>query len=66
MFNRYPNFGFVLDTAHALGNKINPSDFLILKNKLKGIHSSGQWIKKGNLKEHGFLVEGEKEQLEKH
>ena len=65
LFDKYPDFGFVLDTSHTLGNNINPIDFLILKNKLKGIHSSGQWIKKGNLKEHGFLIEGEKEQLEK-
>lgn len=65
LFDKYPDFGFVLDTSHTLGNNINPIDFLILKNKLKGIHSSGQWIKKGNLKEHGFLIESEKEQLEK-
>lgn len=54
--------GFVLDISHALGNQLNPNDFLKLKPI--AIHVSGQWIKKGILKEHGFITEGTKEQLE--
>jgi len=63
--DKYPFLGFVLDVSHALGNNLLPSDFLIFEGKIKGFHISGQWIKKGNLKEHGFLTEGTKEQLEK-
>ncbi|MFA6064937.1 MAG: hypothetical protein WCW44_00075 [archaeon] len=58
----YPFVGFVLDIAHALGNQLNPNDFLKLKPK--AIHVSGQWNKKGILKEHGFITQGTKEQLE--
>ncbi len=65
VLDKYPFLGFVLDISHVLGNNLEPSEFLVLKDKIKGIHSSGQWIKKGNLKEHGFLTEGTKEQLEK-
>lgn len=65
LFDKHPTFGFVLDISHVLSNNINPSDFLILKNKIKAIHSSGQWIKKGTLREHGFLTEGDNKQLEK-
>ena len=65
ILEEHPFLGVVLDIAHALGNGINPTDFLTLKNKIRGIHLSGQWIKKGNLKEHGFLTEGTPEQLEK-
>ena len=65
LFEKHNFLGFVLDIAHALGNGINPADFLALKSKLKAIHVSGQWIKKGNLKEHGFLTEGTPEQLGK-
>jgi len=65
ILKKYPFLGFVLDIAHALGNNLEPDEFLILKDKIKGIHISGQWIKKGNLKEHGFLTEGTNEQLEK-
>ncbi|MFA6268890.1 MAG: TIM barrel protein [archaeon] len=64
LLSKYPFVGFVLDIAHALGNNIEPKEFLVLKDKIKGVHVSGQWMKKGNLKEHGFLVEGTKEQLE--
>ncbi|MFA5358076.1 MAG: TIM barrel protein [archaeon] len=56
---------FVLDIAHVFGNNLNLNDFLKLNSKLNAIHVSGQWIKKGNLKEHGFLTEGTNEQLEK-
>ena len=65
ILDKYTFLGFVLDISHVLGNNLEPSEFLVLKDKIKGIHSSGQWIKKGNLKEHGFLTEGTKEQLEK-
>lgn len=65
VLDKYPFLGLVLDISHVLGNNLEPSEFLILKDKIKGIHSSGQWIKKGTLKEHGFLTEGTKEQLEK-
>jgi len=65
VLDKYPFLGLVLDISHVLGNNLEPSEFLVLKDKIKGIHSSGQWIKKGNLKEHGFLTEGTKEQLEK-
>lgn len=61
---KHPFLGVVLDLAHALGNNITPSDFLEIENKIKEIHVSGQWIKKEQLKEHGFLAEGTKEQLE--
>ena len=65
ILEKHSFLGFVLDIAHALGNNINPADFLEFKPKLKAIHASGQWIKKGNLKEHGFLIEGTSEQLDK-
>jgi endonuclease IV len=65
VLDKCPFLGFVLDLSHVLGNNLEPSEFLVLKDKIKGIHSSGQWIKKGILKEHGFLIEGTKEQLEK-
>lgn len=65
ILEKHSHLGLVVDISHVLGNDLNPSDFLELKNKIKGIHSSGQWIKKGTLKEHGFLTEGTKEQLEK-
>jgi len=56
--------GLVIDCSHILGNNLTPTDFLILKDKIKAIHVSGQWNKKGILKEHGFITEGTKEQLE--
>ena len=65
ILEKHSFLGFVLDIAHVLGNSLDPKDFLVLKDKLKAIHVSGQWIKKGNLKEHGFLTEGTKEQLER-
>ena len=65
VLKQQPNLYLALDIAHALGNNINPTEFLTLKNKIREIHVNGQWIKKGNLKEHGFLTEGTPEQLEK-
>lgn len=65
LFEKHNFLGFVLDIAHALGNGINPSDFLVFQDGLKAIHVSGQWMKKGKLKEYGFLTEGTPEQLAK-
>lgn len=65
ILKKHPHLYFTLDIAHALGNNINPTEFLTLKDKIREIHVNGQWIKKGNLKEHGFLNEGTPEQLEK-
>jgi endonuclease IV len=62
---KYPYLGFVLDINHVLGNNLNPSDFLEIKDRITEIHVSGLWMKKGILKEHGLLAEGTKEQLEK-
>ena len=65
LFEKHGFLGFVFDIAHALGNGINSSDFLVFRDRLKAIHVSGQWMKKGVLKEHGFLTEGTPEQLGK-
>ena len=39
-------------------------EFFELKNKISLIHVNGQWLKRGMLKEHGFLVEEKKERVE--
>jgi len=65
ILDKNPSLKFVLDACHALENNIEPTDFLKFENKLVEIHLSAQWIKKGNLRAHGFLTEANQEQLTK-
>jgi hypothetical protein len=55
--------GLVLDTCHMLESKINPSDFLQLKDYVKGIHLAVQWKQGERIRTHGFLQENQ-EQLD--
>lgn len=63
LLGKYQFLGFVLDTGHAIGNIIRLEDFFVLKGRLKAIHVNVQWRKKGELKEHGFLAEGDAGQV---
>jgi endonuclease IV len=53
----------VLDTCHMLEAKINPAEFLELKDYVKGIHLAVQWKQGERIRTHGFLQENP-EQLE--
>ncbi|MBI2529549.1 MAG: hypothetical protein HYW05_00205 [Candidatus Diapherotrites archaeon] len=64
LLRKYGFLNLVLDAGHVIGNKLKPSDFLIMKNKLKAMHVSARWIKDGKLKEHGFLCEADPAQIE--
>ena len=57
LLDNYPSLGFVFDTCHAFQSGINPKDFLVLKDKIKGLHLSVQWRDGERLRTHGFLQE---------
>lgn len=63
LLDKHKFLGFVLDTGHAIGNSIKLEDFLALEGRLKAVHVNVQWKKGGELREHGFLAEGDAEQL---
>jgi sugar phosphate isomerase/epimerase len=55
--------GLILDTCHMLEARVNPKDFLELKEYIKGIHLAVQWKQGERTRTHGFLQEN-LEQLE--
>jgi len=60
-----PKIGFVLDVCHAMITGSEPMDFLKFENRLKAVHISSVWKRGGELRQHGFLVEAEENQLSK-
>lgn len=65
LLEKHKQFGFVFDVCHAIDSKIEPTKFAELKNKMKAMHTSSMWQKNGKIKRHGFLVEADKQQLDK-
>ena len=57
ILKEHPKLGFVLDTCHMFESKVNPQEFLDLKEKINGIHLAVQWKQGERIRTHGFLQE---------